>query len=242
MGEVPPINPLADPTTGSETTAQPVVKDRAYFAKAIRLRWSKARESVLEVGRLIVEARKTLTPEEYSKFRKVDLPFDYSVLQKLCALAESKRINDPKNKSLLPNSWNTLYEIMQLPDKAFELGKSEGIINEKTPWKRVRELRELYDPTLKKTPATPKHTVTATAQAVPLRFTEGSKSAPTVDDRSKATITVKRSDLAKGTILVVVSQETANAHQKELADLSEDLMRLVVKYPFIGDVKVESRA
>lgn len=146
---------LTEHTETNQTVVQDVntdaspIKDRAYFAKAIRLRWNKARESILEVGRLIIEARKTLSPEEFSKFRKLDLPFDYSVLQKLCALAESARINDPNNKRLLPHSWNTLYEIVQLPDEAFEFGVKEGIINEKTPWKKIKDLRQMFDPPLK---------------------------------------------------------------------------------------------
>jgi hypothetical protein len=226
-----------EPQTEAPVVDGPVVKDRTYFAKQIRLRWTKARESILEVGRLIVEARKTLSAEEYSKFRKVDLPFDYSVLQKLSALAENERINDSKNRKFLPHSWNTLVEIMNLPDEAFEFGTKEGILNEKTTWKQVKELRDKFDPPLPKPPGK-STTATTTGRAVPVNVTLGSKPASTVD-ASKTTITVRRSDLAKGTILVLVSQETAEAHKKELADLSEDLLRLVAKYSFIGEVKVE---
>jgi hypothetical protein len=124
------------------------IKNRAYFARLIRLRWNKARDSILEVGHLIIEARRTLPPDEYQKLRKVDLPFDYSTLQKLQRLAESERVNDPKNHDLLPHSWNTLYEIIHLSDEAFQAGIDRGIIHPEVTWKEIKKLRDEFDPEL----------------------------------------------------------------------------------------------
>jgi hypothetical protein len=129
-------------------TATAVTKDRAYFSTQIRLRWNKARESILEVGGLLIEARRSLARDEYQKFIKVDLPFNYSTLQKLKVLAESDRINDPKNKDLLPHSWNTLYEIVHLSDEAFEAGIDRGIIHPDATWKEIKALRDEFDPEL----------------------------------------------------------------------------------------------
>ena len=129
-------------------TATAVTKDRAYFSNQIRLRWNKARESILEVGGLLIEARRSLARDEYQKFIKVDLPFNYSTLQKLKALAESDRINDPKNKDLLPHSWNTLYEIVHLSDEAFKAGIDRGIIHPDATWKGIKALRDEFDPEL----------------------------------------------------------------------------------------------
>lgn len=138
--------------TGDSNTAaatEPVqTKDRTYFANQIRIRWSKARESILEVGRLIIQARETLPREEYSKFIKNDLPFNYSTLQKLKNLAQNEKINDPKNKDLLPHSWNTLCEVIHLSDEAFEAGIQRKIIRPDCQWKEVKTLREEFDPEL----------------------------------------------------------------------------------------------
>ncbi len=124
------------------------VKDRAYFVEQINLRWNKARQSILQVGWLLIEARQILPPDEYTKLLQVDLCFHYSTLQKLKSLAESDRINDPKNRDLLPHSWNTLYEIIHLSEEAFQTGIERGIIRKDVTWKEVKALRDEFDPEL----------------------------------------------------------------------------------------------
>jgi hypothetical protein len=144
-------------------------KDRAYFATQIKIRWNKACEGILEIGWLIIDARRTLPRDEYGKFVANDLPFNYSTLQKLQSIAESDRINDPKNRSLLPHSWNTLYEIIHLSDDGFEAGISRGIIRPKVTWKEVKALREEFDPELQIRRAKKSAARVHTGNVVPLR-------------------------------------------------------------------------
>ena len=250
IGNVPPTIHPPSPPRESEESAQPLIKDLAYFAKQIRLRWTKARESILEVGHLILEARKTLTTEEYSKFRKTDLPFDYSVLQKLCALAESKRLNDPKNASLLPHSWNTLYEIMQLPDEAFDAGVNDGTIRQDSQWKEIKELRERFDPPLPKSPASGRSTG-PTKKAVPVKLTVRSDSGSSVDDASRAElpptlfgtpqeISQQPSSAAASTgrITIRVSRQLANKRQVDLKVLKERIEAVLQAFDFIDPTVV----
>lgn len=215
-------------------------KDRAYFRTEIRLRWNKARESVLEVGRLIIEAKMTLPKEEYGKFINNDLPFDYSVIQKLKRLAESQRINDPKNRSLLPHSWNTLHEIMQLPEEVFQRGVAQGIIHENCQWKDVKSLRP---------PPTPYGTGDDRS-----RSTKAIKpsSDPTVDDSDavfEARLGVAPhwpldelaapSSQSKNQLRIILNDQSANENADELAKLKDELQRLLVKYPFIQGLELE---
>lgn len=259
----PHISEQTHPATPAAQEAQsdaPVIKDRAYFARQIRLRWSKARESILEVGRLIVEARKTLIPEEYSKFRKVDLPFDYSVLQKLSTLAESARINDPKNKNLLPHSWNTLYEIMQLPDEAFEAGVKDGVINENCQWKNIKALRERFAPKEKGRQGNPaKKRKLNSGKPEPTRPEAGGQptkseghlpdsvfetsTAPTQEEVAPpdtlprpATEPTQTKAPAKGRITITLSREVADKNQKAVAVITRLIEGVVKPFDFMESV------
>jgi hypothetical protein len=127
-----------------------VTKDRQYYIQAVNLRWNKTLDGILEIGALLNEAKRRLDKEDFSLLTKVDLSFDYSVIRKFMRLASSSRITDPANRGILPPSWNTLYEIALMSDKAFRKAMELKIITPKCHCKTVRAHRAKYDPSNRK--------------------------------------------------------------------------------------------
>ena len=126
-------------------TLAPPIKDEAYYVSSIKSAWNKAFESVLEVGRLLNAAAEILQPKRFRRAFVKKLPFTYSVVRRLMKLAESPRINDPKYRRLFPVSWNTLNEIMNLPEEAFQRALRNRQINPGCQWKDINRIRREYE-------------------------------------------------------------------------------------------------
>jgi septum formation topological specificity factor MinE len=207
-------------------------RDRTYFAAQVCLRWNKARESILEVGHLLVEAKRTLSPDEYQAFTADDVPFDYSTLQKLCYLSENARINDPRNQDRLPHSWNTLYEIAHLPDDAFAAGIERDTINVRCQCKDIKALRREFGRKPKVKAAG------AEGQG------DGSREESTLERQEiapgpKPNVGPTADGSAKNRITVYLTQTVARENPAQLAALREDIALFAKRYTFIESVKVE---
>ena len=126
-------------------TLAPPIKDEAYYVSSIKTAWNKAFESVLEVGRLLNAAAEILQPKRFRGAFVKKLPFSYSVARRLMNLAKSPRINDPKYRRLFPVSWNTLNEIMNLPEEAFQRALRNRQIHPGCQWKDINRIRREYD-------------------------------------------------------------------------------------------------
>ena len=103
----------------------PKVKD---YIQKISASWQNAVESILSVGTLLKEAESSLTDEEWHDLLN-GLPFNPTAADRLLAIANDKRLNNPKNTKYLPPHWTTLYTISTLPDDAFKTGIKEGLIS-----------------------------------------------------------------------------------------------------------------
>lgn len=217
---------------GPESAQPAPIMDRTYFAAQVRLRWNKARKSILEVGHLLVDAKEMLPPEEYRRFFSEDVPFDYSTLQKLRFLAQNARINDPRNEGLLPHSWNTLCEIAHLSDDAWEAGIERHIVHPGCRWKEVKALRREFDPEVKGrgrgTESQPKR---EPVDSTPERHEIASGGQPEGGSINNGTV--------RSRIAVNISQKGAKENPDQLAALREEILVSAAKYPFVESVEIE---
>jgi hypothetical protein len=109
--------------------AETEIKGRAFFKERIHFFWNKTIDAILDTGWTLVEAQASLSPEEWSKFVKNDVPFDYSILRKLMKTVQSTNISDPKYKDRLPASWTCLHEIALMTPSTFQLALQKGFID-----------------------------------------------------------------------------------------------------------------
>jgi len=135
-------NALAEKATARAATQR---QQRSYYITEINARWNKSLDGIIGIGKLLLDAEKTLDKQEYIRLTKKDLPFSYSVLRKFIRLASCSRITNPANRSILPHSWNTLYEISQMSATCFETAKKQGIITPKCHWLAVKAYRDKHE-------------------------------------------------------------------------------------------------
>lgn len=100
----------------------------ANWAERITAAWNKSREGVLEVGRLLTEAKAALPHGQFTKMVEGELPFGERTAQRLMAIAGDLRLSKPTRGSVLPASWRSLYELTKLDDATLQEGIERGII------------------------------------------------------------------------------------------------------------------
>jgi hypothetical protein len=147
-----PMTAFPNPFTEQTTTHQPTsaqdtseATGREFFKKKIHYWWNKSIEGILETGWILVEAQATLSADEWAKFVKNDVPFDYSILRKLMKLAQDTKISDPKYKDRLPASWTSLYEIAMMTPATLELGVRKGVVVRTASFQSLRAFRIQHD-------------------------------------------------------------------------------------------------
>lgn len=101
---------------------------RAGWSERIREAWGHALGAVLEVGRMVAEAKAGLQHGEFEAMIREDLPFSAATARKLMAIAADERLANRSHVNVLPVSWGTLYELAQLGDEAFEDALGAGRI------------------------------------------------------------------------------------------------------------------
>src|SRR5216684_7762077 len=89
-----------------------------HFAKKIQTAWQKAVSSILETGRLLIQAKQELAYGEFLLMIEERLPFGARTAQMLMRIAEHPVLSNTKFISHLPPSWGTLHRLTQLPEKA----------------------------------------------------------------------------------------------------------------------------
>ncbi len=93
------------------------------YTLQITTAWNQARDSIIEVGRLLVEAKANLEHGQFTKMIEHELPFGKSTAQSLMAIFKDKRLSESQFIQLLPNSWATLHELTKLNDNADSTAK-----------------------------------------------------------------------------------------------------------------------
>lgn len=93
--------------------------DRVAWAADIADAWTSARDSVVQVGRRLIEAKAALPHGAFKAMVQMDLPFSRMTAYRLMAVAEDGRINGVTHGLHLPASWRMLYELSRLDDGTF---------------------------------------------------------------------------------------------------------------------------
>ena len=85
---------------------------RLRWASRISARWQDSVDAILDVGRLLIEAKGELPHGQWLKmFDGREVPFGKRTAQMLIKVSLDARLTNTKHASLLPNSWFTLYEL-----------------------------------------------------------------------------------------------------------------------------------
>ena len=104
----------------------------------INATWQKATHSIIEVGRLLIQAKAEIAHGKWlTLFRDYDdddrapvtFPFGQRTAEMLMAIAGHSILSNPKFVSDLPPSWGTLYEMTRIPEQELEKLIEDGTIN-----------------------------------------------------------------------------------------------------------------
>jgi N6-adenosine-specific RNA methylase IME4 len=99
----------------------------SQYADRINAAWRQSVNGVIEVGRLLAQAKAELSGDFYKQLVERDLPFSSDTARRLIDIAEDERIS--AHVPCLPNHWGTLYELTKLDDKQFSAKVNDGTIN-----------------------------------------------------------------------------------------------------------------
>jgi hypothetical protein len=118
-------------------TAEP---EWQHWVKRIHGSWQKAVESIVETGKLLLEAKAELNHGEFIRMIEKHLPFKARTAERLMKIAEHPVISNPTHCVAFPPSWGTLYELTKLPPKILEARIIDGSVNPKMERKDVAKL------------------------------------------------------------------------------------------------------
>ncbi len=138
------INPAITKASIEAETSTPhkaAKKDRAYFSREMQNATFVFYRSAKVVADLLLDARLTLSPDEFLQFINEDCQFDSSLVYKFIKMAADFRLNDPLNQLLLPEAWTLRYEIMMMKESTFRIGVTKGIINPECKLDDLKSLR-----------------------------------------------------------------------------------------------------
>jgi hypothetical protein len=105
---------------------QPASKTPKDWAGRITASWQQAVQSIIQTGRLLIQAKDDL---DHGEFSGMELPFSARTAQMLMKIADHPVLSNAKHVSHLPPSWGTLYQLTHLPDEALETLLADGTIN-----------------------------------------------------------------------------------------------------------------
>jgi hypothetical protein len=119
----------------------------ADYVKRITATWQKSVTTIIDTGRLLIEAKAKLPHGSFQKMVK-KLPFHNGVrtVQMLMEIARHSIISNAKFISYLPPCWGTLYELaaLPIPNQEFERLITTGHINCDMTRQDVKDL-QLYE-------------------------------------------------------------------------------------------------
>jgi Protein of unknown function (DUF3102) len=122
----------------------------ARYAHQITACQRKSVESIIECGRLLIEAKDELKHGEFLKMIENNLPFKRSTAQALMRIASDGGITKNQHVGCLPAHWSTLIILAQLPDAAFEARIADGTIHPGLERRPAVEMIDFYFSSLPK--------------------------------------------------------------------------------------------
>jgi len=112
----------------------------AEWRGRIETAWSRSVESVIQVGRMVKEAKEVLGVS-YSLL-ETELPFSSTVAAFLVKIAENPVLSNPAYFSRLPNGYNTLYHLTSVDEHQLIEQIEAGEITPNFTLARAKTLRE----------------------------------------------------------------------------------------------------
>lgn len=126
------------------------------FSDKISASWRQATDSILETGRLLVEAENQLSELEFLNLIET-LPFTQSTAIKLITIGQTSHLE--AYKTHLPPHWTTIYELALMPEEQLKDEIETGHINPSTERQSVVAIKR------DKTGTIPVETTNPTANA-----------------------------------------------------------------------------
>ena len=121
-------------------TRLPAILHR-HFVKEITKAYQKSCESIIETGKLLIQARDQLPPGKFEKMITSDLPFKRNTAYRLIAIAEHPVTSNVAHVPHLPAQWSTLYELTKLDDDTLLAKIEDGTVTPKLERKDAIALR-----------------------------------------------------------------------------------------------------
>ena len=125
------------------TPTQSLSRTGKEYAREIKEAWQEALDSILEVCRILVEAKDTLEAADYNTLINAHLPFTRRTAERLVRIGVDKRLTAKKHRKVLPPHWGSLYELTQLDDDSFDESVDKGEIFADMERKDVTSLVQL---------------------------------------------------------------------------------------------------
>jgi Protein of unknown function (DUF3102) len=101
----------------------------------------KTVESIIEVGRLLVKAKKDLPHGEWGRmFDEQLVTFGVRTAERLMTIAKHPVLSNTTHASYLPPSWTTIYDLTKVEPKRLNAAFKDGLIVPDMPRKAVKAL------------------------------------------------------------------------------------------------------
>jgi hypothetical protein len=115
---------------GDSKQNKPLSSAAKSYAEQITATWQKAVHSIIDTGRLLIQAKKDFRGEFQTMIKA--MPFGPRTAQRLMAIADHPVLSNPTHVSHLPASWGTLYRMTEVPEDELERMLANGKINADT--------------------------------------------------------------------------------------------------------------
>ena len=111
------------------------------WADRISTQVGKSVEALIEVGRLLVQAKADLPHGEWGRlFSEELIPFSQNTAGQLMAISSNRILSNSAHVQNLPPSWGTLYELTKVPDITLANALKDGVITPDMPRSAVAGL------------------------------------------------------------------------------------------------------
>jgi hypothetical protein len=138
----------------SERTSKPPSKSAVpnrtppnEFVARINAAWRASVQSIIEAGRLLIEAKAQIEPGHFQEMLR-ELPFSPTTARKLMSVARHPILTT--NVELLPPYWRVLYELSIVPDNVLRAKIADGSL---TPKITARDIAEMRGEVVKRKPS-----------------------------------------------------------------------------------------
>lgn len=114
------------------------------FKLGITASWRKVASSIIETGRLLLDAERQLDRAGFTALRKYlveNCIMSESVISKLLGIARNSVLSAPENVSLLPASYATLYVLAGKDPVEVQTALADGKIS---PHTQLKDLNDLF--------------------------------------------------------------------------------------------------